>query len=72
MDKLNAGQKHMLKLIDRDKDVEGWAKVSGMMMPLLETTMPKELIELTKNDDGTGRVRLTEQGCSVVGAMAFL
>ena len=72
MERLDAGQKHMLRLIDRDKDSDGWAKVSKVVMPLLEKTMPGELIELAKSDDGSGKARLTDNGRGVVDAMAWL
>jgi hypothetical protein len=72
MEKLDAGQKHMLKLVDREKDGDGWAKVSSLVMPLLETKMPPELIEIAKDNSGAGRARLTQQGRGIVDAMAWM
>lgn len=43
--KLNASHKHMLKLIDKDKNSDGWTAVSDMMHPHLVKTMPSELVE---------------------------
>lgn len=72
---LDSGQKHILKLIARDRDGEGWAKVSPQIFPFLEKEfVPRELVELqrTSESGGGGRVRLTPTGENVVEAMAWL
>jgi len=71
--KLDAGQKHILKLIARDADGEGWTPVSSQIFPLLQTTFPAALFELESvGDEGRGRARLTSVGQSVLDAMAWL
>lgn len=56
-------RKAFLQLICRSPDIgDGWRTVSRVIMPLVEKYADQTLIEWTKNDDGTGRVRLTEKG----------
>jgi hypothetical protein len=70
--KLDAGQKHMLGLVMKGANQDGWAAVSAPVYPLLQK-MPQELIELEPvGPEGRGRVRLTEVGQSVMDAMAWL
>lgn len=69
--KLDSGEKHFMRLIDRDKKDDGWTPVSRALYPLV-AAMPRELIELEKLDNGTGRVRLTPEGQSILDAMAWL
>lgn len=77
--KLTAGEKHILKLIRRDADPEGWTPVSKAVAPLFTDkkipcgTMPGALCEFEHvGDDGRGRARLTDEGKSVLDAMAWL
>ena len=72
--KLNAGQKHMLRLVVKGRDESGWAPVSRRVMPLIqsEIAVPHELVEFEVFNDGSGRVRLTDEGQSVLDAMAWL
>lgn len=71
--KLNAGQKHTLKLIKRGADAEGWAIVSISLFPIIAKKMPSELVTLEKTGkEGGGRVRLTDLGASVVTAIDWL
>jgi len=71
--KLDAGQKHLLKLIAKEQQcAEGWAPVSKIVYPLLEA-MPGALIEVNRvGDEGRGRARLTPAGESLLDAMAWL
>ncbi len=71
MPKLDAGQKHVLKLIARDKKEDGWATVSEALFKMLSETTPAELVTFEKLEIG-GRARLTEMGEEVVEAMAWL
>lgn len=71
MEKLKAQHKHIMRLIDRDADEAGWAKVSESLYPTLSKNMPPELIEFEKLNKG-GRARLTEQGRDVLDAMQWL
>ena len=66
--KLNYGQKHILELIARDKNPDGWASVSSVLYPHLCKTLPSELVTLEPVGDA-GRVRLTKAGQEVVDAM---
>ena len=72
MEKLDIQHKHILKLINRDKKADGWTPVSKQLFPVLSKNMPKELVEFEKSEDGGMRARLTEEGCNVVNAMAWL
>lgn len=69
--KLVSGEKHFLRLIDKDADAEGWCKVSKMVMPLVKK-MPDGLVAWEDTEDGRGRARLTERGQAVLDAMAWL
>ncbi len=70
--KLDAGQKHMLTLIVKGADQEGWAPVSQAVFPLLQK-IPAELIQTEAiGTDWRGRVRLTEKGQHLIYAMDFL
>ena len=64
---LNAGDKHLLLLAQRDKDAEGWCRVSKQVWPLLKG-IPPEFVELRPSDDG-GHIRLTEVGDTYVNWM---
>lgn len=71
--KLDAGQKHLLKLIAKEQACpEGWAPVSKIVYPLLEA-MPGALVECRRDgDEGRGRARLTPAGEGLLDAMAWL
>lgn len=70
--KLDARQKHLLRLVVEGADVEGWAPVSKPVFPLVEK-LPSELVELKSvGDEGRGRARLTEEGAKLMAAMAWL
>jgi hypothetical protein len=71
MEKLDMQHKHILKLIARDSDEEGWATVSETLYPHLSQNIPEELAEFQKLEAG-GRARLTTEGQNVVDAMAWL
>lgn len=58
---LDAGQKHLLRLINRGKKEDGWTSVSAVVFPLL-LDLPEDLVEKEKFDIGGGRIRLTEKG----------
>lgn len=60
--KLSHGQKHLLRLMLKDKQPDGWAKVSTVIWPLIEN-LPRELVEL--HPDG-GFAKLTDAGETVV------
>lgn len=68
--KLNAGDRHMLRLIARDAGADGWVNTSPPVYVMLKS-VPSELIELYQTPTG-GRVRLTAEGRNVVKAMAWL
>lgn len=71
MGKLDIQHKHILKLIARDRDSEGWAKVSDQLYPVLSKNIPTELAEFEKQKEGS-RARLTDEGESVLNAMKWL
>ena len=68
--KLDAQQKHILNLIKRGADADGWVEVSEQLFPVLLKKMPKELFLFEKTVDGY-RGRLTEEGNNVASAMTW-
>jgi len=70
MSKLTSGKKHILQMINKEANPEGWAKVSNAVMPLIRT-MPSELVEVEQTIDDN-RVRLTEKGRAILDAMEWL
>lgn len=60
MPQLSSNHRHLLRLAQRDKDADGWTKVSGVVWPLLQD-IPPELAELRPAEVG-GHIRLTEEG----------
>ena len=71
MEKLTLGQKHLLILIGRDAAADGWASVSELLCNVIKNISPEELVTFVKLNIG-GRVRLTEEGKSVLNAMKWL
>lgn len=75
--KLTAGEKHILSLIQRGADADGWAPVSKAVAPLFIDqqipcgVMPAALCEFERRGEG-GRARLTALGKTIVEAMAWL
>ncbi len=58
--KLDSGNKHLLRLILKGKNKEGWAKVSDILWPIV-SKLPTQLVEF--NADGNQKfVRLTHDG----------
>lgn len=71
--KLDSGQKHFLRLIARDQQTpDGWCPVSKVVYPLVQKTMPAELVEHHPVEDGRGRARLTPAGESLLAALEWL
>ena len=71
--KLSTGQKHLLRLIVKDADLEGWAPVSEPVFLVAKASLPPELVEFEHlGKEGRGRVRLTQLGSNIVDAMAWL
>ena len=69
--KLRGEQKHIMKLIQRDRGADGWTAVSAALFPHISTNMPGELVEFEKLKGG-GRARLTKAGMDVIAAMLWL
>lgn len=77
--KLTAGEQHILRLIRKDADAEGWAPVSRIVATLFTNEklpngpMPRVLCEFeTVGDDGRGRARLTVAGNAFLDSLAWL
>ena len=66
--KLDYGEKHILSMIARDREQDGWARVSSVLYPHLCKTLPTELVMLEPVGNA-GRVKLTQEGETVVSAM---
>jgi len=71
MKKLDMQHKHIMKLIDRDKEHDGWTSVSDQLYPHLAKNMPGELVEFS-GSAGCYKARLTEKGNNVLEAMVWL
>lgn len=69
--KLDAGQRHVLKIIERDKNAEGWTSVSKVLYPSLVASIPKQLAIFEQKDSGF-RAKLTDEGRSLLRAMEWL
>lgn len=69
--KLKDEHKHILRLISRDADKDGWAVVGSKLYPVLSKNMPEELVTFEMVGDA-GRARLTDEGINVIRAMAWL
>ena len=61
---LTYNHKHLLRLIRKDEDAEGWTKVSTRVMTIVKE-IPERLIEIQDNGNG-GRARLTAEGNTVL------
>lgn len=77
--KLTSGEQHVLTLIRKGADAEGWAPVSKIVAPLFTNEkmaggpMPRELCEFERlDDDGRGRARLTDAGKNLLDSLAWL
>ncbi len=72
--KLDASQKHILKLIRRES-FEGWTKISKQLCKLVDENIPKDLIDfefIPLIDFTHGRARLTPEGETVLDMMEWL
>ncbi len=69
--KLDCGNKNLMRLIVKERNVDGWTHSSAVVAKMLKEHMPPELIE-QKLDEGGNWVRLTKQGQSVFDAMEYL
>lgn len=77
--KLTAGEQHVLTLIRKGADSEGWAPVSKIVAGLFTNPkmaggpMPRELCEFEHvGNDGSGRARLTDAGRNLLESLAWL
>lgn len=78
-EKLTPGQFHILKLIRKEADAEGWAPISKAVAPLFTDrdirggVMPQPLCVFEPvGNEGRGRARLTQLGINVLDAAAWL
>lgn len=78
-EKLSGGKKHILSLIRKEADSDGWTPVSKAVAPLFTNEkipggmIPRELCEFEPvGDDGRGRARLTEAGINLLDALVWL
>lgn len=69
--KLDAGQKHLMVLLDRDQKPDGWTSVNPVIYPFV-ANLPQDFRELQVLDDQTCRGRLTAKGQQILMAMEWL
>lgn len=71
-EKLTQGQKHMLGLVAKGANAEGWAPVSASVMKIIRL-VPSGLVTIEAvGDEGRGRAKLTVTGASLLAAMEWL
>jgi len=77
--KLDSGQKNILRLIRKGACADGWAPVSKVVAPMFAGPklpwrgIPPELCEFELvGADGAGRARLTQEGNNLLDAMEWL
>ena len=63
--KIDPSHRHLMFLMARDADQDGWTKVSAAVAGLVEQ-IPGDLIEFQPLENGGGNARLTEQGKTVL------
>lgn len=61
---LNAGQRHLLRLVEKDADADGWTPVSEIVWPLVHA-LPDDLVEKVKLGTG-GKCRLRDQARAII------
>lgn len=71
VEKLEMQHKHILSLIARYCNEEGWAEISEALYPHVSANIPSELATCEKLENG-GRARLTDEGQNILNAMAWL
>jgi len=73
--KLTEGQKHIMRLVDRDKNEAGWTPVSAMLYYHIRGEFSTDILDMKENKKGGGSggfARLTEKGNSILAAMIYL
>lgn len=63
-EKLNSSDRHLMRLIRKDKAENGWTKCSDIVFPLVES-LPTELVE-TAIINGVKSARLSDKGETVL------
>lgn len=61
---LTDNEKRLLRQIVNEGQSDGWARVSHVVLPLIEK-LPEELIEKESRNGGGAHVRVTERGLAV-------
>lgn len=61
---LDAGNKHLLRLIRKGQDADGWSSVSKILWPVV-SKLPPQLVELRPHGK-SGSVRLTQAGNTIL------
>lgn len=69
--KLNAGERHLLRLVKNGADAEGWANVSSVVWPLV-AALPNALVETRIQADEQRQVRLTNDGQQILYAEQWI
>ena len=67
IEKLEHQHIHVMRLIQRDADSDGWASVSEVLFKTLSEEVPSELVTFEKLEHG-GRAALTDIGGQVLYA----
>lgn len=70
--KLNPAQRHILRLMAKDRDKTGWTKVSPSIFKQISEAIPPELAIFRMDDKGEAKACLTEKGQAIVDAMEWL
>ena len=70
-EKLDHKQIHVLRLIHKGADEEGWAPIGDIVYKTIPAMIPKELAIFEQTEAG-GRARLTQEGSNLLSAMEWL
>lgn len=71
MPKLNHGQIHIMKLLKRDCDKDGWTPIGDKLYPHIRQSIPPEFV-IFKNDDSRWFGKLTEKGNNFIEFLNYI
>lgn len=70
--KLSSNELHIMKLIKRDAEKDGWTVISTTLYKIVASSLPAELSEFKQNEDGSGYGRLTAEGLLVLETLEWV
>ena len=70
--KLTPGEIHILNLVERDKNEDGWTPVSAQIKHLFIPLVNDGLVDMQDTKDERGMAQVTEKGLSILAAARWL